>query len=61
MTFKTSTRPKCWHKNGWYKAVTFRWWIFSFVRKYYLCTDCEDLIPLEELKEIDKHYKETHP
>ncbi len=56
-TIVTSSRPKCYHKNGWFKVVTFTWWMFDFRRKYFLCTDCEDLIPLEEADEIRKSFK----
>jgi len=44
--------PKCSHSNGWYKVVTFRFWLFTFKKKFFLCTDCEDLIPIEEAKEL---------
>lgn len=47
-----SLTPKCNHSKGWYKVVTFRFWLFTFKRKFFLCTDCEDLIPIEEVKEI---------
>ena len=54
----TSSKPKCYHHNGWFKMVTFKWWIFDFRRKYFLCTDCEDLIPLEEADEIRNTFKD---
>lgn len=50
--------PQCYHKNGWFKSVTFKWWIFDFRRKFFLCTNCEDLIPLEEAEEIWKNFKD---
>lgn len=52
----TTPKPKCYHANGWFKAVTFKWWIFDFRRKYFLCTDCHDLIPLEQVDEIRKTF-----
>lgn len=56
-TVTITIKPKCYHKNGWLKIVTFKWWIFNFKRKYFLCTDCEDLIPLEEAQEIQKTHE----
>ena len=54
MTATITCKPKCYHKNGWFKSVTFKWWIFNFKKNYFLCTDCEDLIHLEEFEEIRK-------
>ncbi len=50
-------KPKCHHRNGWFKSVTYKWWIFDFRRKFFLCTDCEDLIPLEEAEDVWKNFK----
>lgn len=56
-TVTFTCKPQCHHRNGWFKSVTFTWWIFDFRRKFFLCTDCEDLIPLEEAEEVWKNFK----
>ena len=38
---------KCKHKNGWFKRVTIKWFIFYFSKDFFLCIDCEDLVPIE--------------
>lgn len=45
-------RKKCYHQNGWNKYITFNFLWFKFKRKFFLCTDCEDIIPIDDAKRI---------
>lgn len=57
----TSTKPLCYHHNGWYKTVRFNWWIFNFKKNVFWCIDCKDLIDMKEVnalrKQEQKQYK----
>ena len=50
-------KPQCHHRTGWYKSVVFKLWIFEVKRKFFLCTDCQDLIPYEEALDIWQNFK----
>lgn len=41
-------RLNCKHKTGWFKTVIIKKWWFEVSAKYFLCLDCEDLIPIDE-------------
>ena len=38
----------CKHKTGWFKVIRIKKWWFEVSAKYFLCLDCEDLIPIAE-------------
>jgi len=46
MTATTSTYKPCKHENGWYFSVKF--WIFR--ARLFWCDDCNEAIPIKELK-----------
>lgn len=56
-SFDATLKPRCYHRNGWYKSVVFKWWIFKSVKRFFLCTDCHDLVPLEEFEDIQNQIK----
>ncbi len=43
--------PPCKHANGWFKTVRFKKWGFEFKQRYFVCTDCCELITEKEIKE----------
>ncbi len=48
-TFTVSgKRFYCKHKTGWFKTVRIKKWCFEVSAKYFLCLECEDLIPMDE-------------
>lgn len=49
-TISLSYKPKCSHANGWNKTVYFKLWVFTLKRRFFLCTDCNDLIDAKVIK-----------
>lgn len=49
-TTTVTLKPKCPHHTGWFKQVQFKFLGFRIIKKFFLCTECEDLIPLDEWK-----------
>ena len=42
----------CKHKTGWFKTIKIKKWCFEFTEKYFLCLECEDLIPIKKYEEV---------
>lgn len=51
-TITYNFKRKCDHANGWNKTVYFNLWIFKIKRRFFLCTDCNDLIPIDDAKKV---------
>jgi len=48
----TITNNHCKHRTGWFKTVRIKKWWFEISAKYFLCLECEDLIPINEYNKI---------
>jgi hypothetical protein len=47
-----STKPDCIHNNGIYNTIEFKFLIFTKKREYFFCTDCLELMPIEEANKV---------
>ena len=54
-TFTVSAkRFYCKHSKGWFKTIRIKKWWFEVSAKYFLCLECEDLIPIDEYERNTK-------
>lgn len=45
-------RFHCKHNTGWFKTVRLKKWCFEVTGKFFLCLECEDLIPIKEYERL---------
>jgi len=54
-TFTVSgKRFHCKHKTGWFKTIRIKKWWVEVSAKYFLCLECEDLIPMDEYENVQR-------
>lgn len=44
VTITSTTEPPCKHENGWNRVVRVKWWLFTFKKKFFFCTDCHNVV-----------------